>query len=59
MAVAALGLPKKIRFQREESAENAIAVSLAGVAAELSMGVVIVQEQGEDALKFSTVFLKQ
>ena len=57
MAVAALGMPRRYDF-REEAAENAVAIGLAGVAAELSMSAVIVQAQGEDALKFPTGFYK-
>lgn len=41
------------------AAENAVAIGLAGVAAELSMSAVIVQAQGEDALKFPTGFIKR
>lgn len=57
MAVAALGMPRRYDF-REVAAENAVAIGLAGVAAELSMSAVIVQAQGEDALKFPTGFYK-
>ena len=57
MAVAALGMPRRYDF-REEAAENAVAIGIAGVAAELSMSAVIVQAQGEDALKFPTGFYK-
>ena len=57
MAVAALGMPRRYDF-REVAAENAVAIGLTGVAAELSMSAVIVQAQGEDALKFPTGFYK-
>lgn len=57
MAVTALGMPRRYEF-REEAAENAISIGLAGVAAELSMSAVIVQAQGENALKFPTGFYK-
>ncbi len=57
LAVASVGLPQRYEF-REDSAEYAIAIGLAGVAAELSMSSVIVQAQGEDALKFPTGFYK-
>ena len=55
LAVTSVGLPQRYEF-REESAEYAIAIGLAGVAAELSMSSVIVQAQGEEALKFPSGF---
>ena len=57
LAVTSVGLPQRYEF-REESAEYAIAIGLAGVAAELSMSSVIVQAQGEEALKFPSGFYK-
>ena len=57
MAVTALGMPRRYEF-REKAAENAISIGLAGVAAELAMSAVIVQAQGEDALRFPTGFYK-
>lgn len=57
MAVMALGMPRRYEF-REKAAENAISIGLAGVAAELAMSAVIVQAQGEDALRFPTGFYK-
>lgn len=57
MAVTSLGMPRRYEF-REEAAENAVAIGLAGVAAELSMSAIIVQAQGEMALKFPSGFYK-
>ena len=57
MAVTAIGLPKRYEL-RESVAENAVAIGLAGVSAELAMSAIIVQVKGEQALCFPSGFYK-
>ncbi len=57
LAVTALGLPRRYEI-REESSENAVAIGLAGVSAELIMSSIIVQAQGEKALHLPSGFYK-
>ncbi len=57
LAVTALGLPQRHEV-RETSSENAIAIGLAGVSAELAMSAIIVQAQGEKALHHPSGFYK-
>ena len=57
LAVAALGLPRRYE-SREPASENAIAIGLAGVSAELAMSAIIVQAKGEQALRFPSNFYK-
>ncbi len=57
LAVTALGLPKRYET-REASSENAIAIGLAGVSAELIMSSIIVQAQGEKALHLPSGYYK-
>ena len=57
MAVLALGLPRKYEKYLDVS-ENAIAIGLAGVAAELSMSAILVQASGEKFLKLPSGFYK-
>ena len=55
MAVTAIGLPKRYEL-RESVAENAVAIGLAGVSAELAMSAIIVQVKGEQALCFPSAY---
>ena len=57
MAVAALGLPQRHEI-REPVSENAIAIGLAGISAELAMSSIIVQAQGNQSLVLPSGFYK-
>ena len=57
LAVTALGLPRRYEI-RESASENAVAIGLAGVSAELVMSSIIVQAQGEKALHLPSGFYK-
>lgn len=57
MAVTSLGLPKRYEL-RESTAENAVAIGLAGVSIELAMSAVIVQAKGEQSLRMPSGFYK-
>jgi hypothetical protein len=57
MAVLALGLPRQYE-KRPDASENAIAIGLAGVAAELAMSSILVQVSGEKSIKLPSGYFK-
>lgn len=57
MAVTSLGLPRRTEL-RESASENAVAIGLAGVSAELAMSAIIVQAKDEQALQFDSGYYK-
>lgn len=57
LAVTSLGLPQRHLF-REDVAQNSISIGLTGVSAELAMSAIIVQANGEDALRQPSGFYK-
>ncbi|MDF2645357.1 MAG: hypothetical protein K0Q73_1162 [Paenibacillus sp.] len=57
LSVLSLGLPQRYEF-RESVAEYANSIGLAGVSAELAMSSIIVQANGEEALRLPSGFYK-
>lgn len=57
LAVTSIGLPQRYEL-RESEAKTAAAIGLAGVSVELAMSAVIVQANGEQALKLPSGYYK-